>query len=139
MRQLRNRLLESNALNAKPEQMINITGQVTENGNVRRIDKTTKIDDISSAGLSVLVQSTILMAFIDQVRGAASVDFPWPWTARTIDDNNIILLVRALNERNIHLITAQPNITASTAVFKSFKWAAKPTPNGNIQAVEITA
>ena len=140
MRQLRNRLLESNALNAKPEQMINITGQVTENGNVRRIDKTTKIDDISSAGLSVLVQSTILMAFIDQVRGGATVDFPWALDELgTIDDNNIILLARALNERNIHLITAQPNITASTAVFKSFKWAAKPTPSGNIQAVEITA
>ena len=80
------------------------------------------------------------MAFIDQVRGGATVDFPWALDELgTIDDNNIILLVRALNERNIHLITAQPNITASTAVFKSFKWAAKPTPSGNIQAVEITA
>lgn len=140
VRLLRNRLLESNALITSPEQMINITGHVTENGHVRRIDKTAKLDDISSAGLSVLVQSTILMAFINQVRGASSVDFPWALDELgTIDDNNIILLVRALNERNIHLITAQPNITASSAVFKSFKWAAKPTPNGNIQAVEITA
>ena len=140
VRKLRKKLADSRLLSMTPQQMISISGQVYENGRKRVFDRTSDMNDLSSAGLSTLIQSAILMGFFHLIRGDAPVDLVWCLDElATIDGPNTDLLIRALNERHISLLTAQPSAMLSPAVFKHFKWVLKPTAKGNIIPSEVRA
>jgi len=101
-------------ITANLRDQIIIKGYIIENGNQRYFDAKTDMTDISSNGVSYLVLTTILVGFVNMVRGNAPVHIVWALDELgNIDADNTRKLLDMLGENNITLIAATPSASAS--------------------------
>ena len=107
-------------ITADLRQQIRLRGYVVENGIKRDFHAATDLADISSNGVSYLILTTILVGFINIVRGKKSVQMVWALDELgNIDSRNVRNLLEMLNDNGINLISATPN--ADVGVRKRFK------------------
>ena len=91
-------------------QQIRLRGHVVENGIKRDFHASTDLADISSNGVSYLILTTILVGFINIVRGKKPVQMVWALDELgNIDSRNVRNLLEMLNNNGINLISATPN------------------------------
>lgn len=103
---------------------IKIEGYLIEKGNRRDFHAGTDMKDISSNGVSYLVLTTILVGFVNMVRGKSPVHIVWALDELgNIDAENTRLLLDMLRENHITLVAATPQAPAS--VNKIFDYRVK--------------
>lgn len=96
-------------IRAERRSLINIRGEVVENGNHKIFRTTTDLGKLSSNGLSYLILCTIFVAFIRMIRGDASVQITWAVDELLdLDTRNIHDLLTMLGENDIRLVSACP-------------------------------
>ena len=106
-------------ITADLRQQIQLEGHVVENGIKRKFQGSTDLADISSNGVSYLILTTILVGFINIVRGEKPVQMVWALDELgNIDSKNVRNLLEMLNKNGINLISATPN--ADMGVRESF-------------------
>ena len=106
-------------ITADLRQQIRLRGHVVENGIKRDFHASTDLADISSNGVSYLILTTILVGFINIVRGKKPVQMVWALDELgNIDSRNVRNLLEMLNDNGINLISATPN--ADVGVRESF-------------------
>ena len=106
-------------ITADLRQQIRLRGYVVENGIKRDFHASTDLADISSNGVSYLILTTILVGFINIVRGKKPVQMVWALDELgNIDSRNVRNLLKMLNDNGINLISATPN--ADVGVRESF-------------------
>ena len=109
----------NDGITADLRQQIHLKGHVVENGIKRNFHASTDLADISSNGVSYLILTTILVGFINIVRGKEPVQMVWALDELgNIDTRNVRNLLKMLNDNGITLISATPN--ADTGVRDSF-------------------
>ena len=109
----------NDGITADLRQQIRLKGHVVENGIKRNFHASTDLADISSNGVSYLILTTILVGFINIVRGKEPVRMVWALDELgNIDTRNVRNLLKMLNDNKITLISATPN--ADTGVRDSF-------------------
>jgi hypothetical protein len=93
---------------------IKIVGYVVENGSRREFTSTTDLASISSNGVSYLILTIILVAFLNMIRGEEKrVRMVWALDELSnIDANNTRRLLDMLRENDITLIAATPQSEA---------------------------
>jgi hypothetical protein len=96
-------------IRAERRNLINIRGDVVENGNPKTFRTTADLEKLSSNGLSYLILCTIFVAFIRKIRGEANVQITWAVDELLdLDSRNIHDLLLMLKENNIRLFSACP-------------------------------
>jgi hypothetical protein len=96
-------------IRAERRKLINIRGDVIENGNPKTFRTTADLEKLSSNGLSYLILCTIFVAFIRKIRGEANVQITWAVDELLdLDSRNIHDLLLMLKENNIRLFSACP-------------------------------
>jgi DNA repair exonuclease SbcCD ATPase subunit len=101
-------------LTANLRDQIRIEGYIVENGNRRDFHARTDLTDISSNGVSYLVLTTILVGFVNMVRGKSPVHVVWALDELgNIDAGNTRRLLDMLRQNNITLVAATPSASAS--------------------------
>ena len=102
-----------NGLSADLRDHIRIEGYIIENGNRRAFHARTDMKNLSSNGISYLVLTTILVAFVNMVRGKAAVHMVWALDELgDLDSANTRRLLDMLRENNITLVSATPRAPA---------------------------
>ncbi|TJZ74224.1 ATP-binding protein [Chitiniphilus eburneus] len=97
-------------IQAELSSLVRIQGEVIENGKRRPFKKAEDLEHISSNGLSYIVMVLLFMAFINRVRGTASVNIVWSLDEiGSLDTGNTVTLVNILKRNNITLVTACPD------------------------------
>ncbi|MDD4964394.1 MAG: ATP-binding protein [Gallionella sp.] len=97
-------------IRADLKSLIQIRGEVTENGNLRRFRKASDLEAVSSNGLSYLVLVTIFVAFINRIRRQAPVNIVWALDElKDLDSGNVPALLELLHRNNITLVSAFPD------------------------------
>ncbi|WP_419739235.1 ATP-binding protein [Ruegeria sp.] len=100
----------NDGITADLRQQIRLRGHVVENGIKRDFHASTDLADISSNGVSYLILTTILVGFINIVRGKKPVQMVWALDELgNIDSRNVRNLLKMLNDNGINLISATPN------------------------------
>jgi hypothetical protein len=95
---------------------IRIEGYVVENGNRRTFHDRTDVSSISSTGISYLILTTILVGFINMVRGKQPIHVVWALDEIShIDAANTRALLDMLQANNITLIAATPSTSSWTS------------------------
>jgi len=96
-------------IRAERRKLINIRGDVIENGNPKSFHTTAELEKLSSNGLSYLILCTIFVAFIRKIRGEANVQITWAVDELLdLDSRNIHDLLVMLKENGIRLFSACP-------------------------------
>lgn len=96
-------------IRAERRKLINIRGDVIENGNRKSFHTTADLEKLSSNGLSYLILCTIFVAFIRKIRGDANVQITWAVDELLdLDSRNIHDLLVMLKENGIRLFSACP-------------------------------
>lgn len=96
-------------IRAERRKLINIRGDVVENGNPKTFRTTADLEKLSSNGLSYLILCTIFVAFIRKIRGNASVQITWAVDELLdLDSRNIHDLLLMLQQNGIRLFSACP-------------------------------
>ena len=96
-------------IRAERRKLINIRGDVVENGNLKTFRTTADLEKLSSNGLSYLILCTIFVAFIRKIRGDANVQITWAVDELLdLDSRNIHDLLIMLQENGIRLFSACP-------------------------------
>lgn len=96
-------------IRAERRKLINIRGDVIENGNPKTFRTTADLEKLSSNGLSYLILCTIFVAFIRKIRGEANVQITWAVDELLdLDSRNIHDLLVMLKENDIRLFSACP-------------------------------
>lgn len=96
-------------IRAERRKLINIRGDVVENGTPKTFRTTADLEKLSSNGLSYLILCTIFVAFIRKIRGDASVQITWAVDELLdLDSRNIYDLLNMLQENGIRLFSACP-------------------------------
>ena len=96
-------------IRAERRKLINICGDVIENGNPKSFHTTADLEKLSSNGLSYLILCTIFVAFIRKIRGDANVQITWAVDELLdLDSRNIHDLLVMLKENGIRLFSACP-------------------------------
>ncbi len=96
-------------IRAERRKLINIRGDVVENGNPKTFRTTADLEKLSSNGLSYLILCTIFVAFIRKIRGDASVQITWAVDELLdLDSRNIHDLLLMLQQNGIRLFSACP-------------------------------
>lgn len=96
-------------IRAERRKLINIRGDVVENGTPKTFRTTADLEKLSSNGLSYLILCTIFVAFIRKIRGEASVQITWAVDELLdLDSRNIHDLLIMLQENGIRLFSACP-------------------------------
>lgn len=96
-------------IRAERRKLINIRGDVVENGNPKTFRTTADLEKLSSNGLSYLILCTIFVAFIRKIRGEASVQITWAVDELLdLDSRNIHDLLLMLQQNGIRLFSACP-------------------------------
>lgn len=96
-------------IRAERRKLINIRGDVIENGNPKSFRTTADLEKLSSNGLSYLILCTIFVAFIRKIRGEAKVQITWAVDELLdLDSRNIHDLLVMLKENGIRLFSACP-------------------------------
>lgn len=111
-------------ITANLRNQIRIEGYIVENGNRRDFHARTDLTDISSNGVSYLVLTTILVGFVNMVRGKAPLHVVWALDELgNIDAFNTRRLLDMLRENHITLVAATP--AASASVNRLFDYRVK--------------
>lgn len=101
-------------ITANLRNQVRIEGYIVENGNRRDFHARTDLTDISSNGVSYLVLTTILVGFVNMVRGKAPLHVVWALDELgNIDAFNTRRLLDMLRENHITLVAATPAASAS--------------------------
>ncbi|WP_223428424.1 ATP-binding protein [Tateyamaria pelophila] len=101
-------------ITADLRQQIRLRGYVVENGIKREFHASTDLADVSSNGVSYLILTTILVGFVNMVRGKEPTQMVWALDELgNIDGKNVRGLLTMLNENGIKLVSATPNADAS--------------------------
>lgn len=110
-----------NGITAEFKHLINVRGQVTENGSVRKFHRSEDLDNISSNGLSYLILIILFVAFWSKIRKDSPVKLVWTLDElKIISENNVENLMRLLHDNNIELVCAFPTPDVSTlALFRN--------------------
>lgn len=96
-------------IRAERRKLINIRGDVVENGNPKTFRTTADLEKLSSNGLSYLILCTIFVAFIRKIRGDANVQITWAVDELLdLDSRNIHDLLAMLQQNGIRLFSACP-------------------------------
>lgn len=96
-------------IRAERRSLINIHGEVVENGNHKAFRTTADLEKLSSNGLSYLILCTIFVAFVRKIRGDAKVQITWSVDELLdLDTRNIRDLLVMLTENGIRLVSACP-------------------------------
>ena len=96
-------------IRAERRKLINIRGDVVENGNPKTFRTTADLEKLSSNGLSYLILCTIFVAFIRKIRGDANVQITWAVDELLdLDSRNIHDLLNMLQANSIRLFSACP-------------------------------
>ncbi|MFZ5523373.1 MAG: ATP-binding protein [Pseudomonadota bacterium] len=96
-------------IRAERRKLINIRGDVVENGNPKIFHTTADLEKLSSNGLSYLILCTIFVAFIRKIRGDANVQITWAVDELLdLDSRNIHDLLNMLQQNGICLFSACP-------------------------------
>lgn len=96
-------------IRAERRKLINIRGDVVENGNPKTFHTTADLEKLSSNGLSYLILCTIFVAFIRKIRGDANVQITWAVDELLdLDSRNIHDLLNMLQANGIRLFSACP-------------------------------
>lgn len=96
-------------IRADRTKLINVHGDVIENGHLKAFRTTSDLEKLSSNGLSYLILCTIFVAFISKIRGSASVQITCSVDELLdLDEKNISDLLRMLRENGIRLLSACP-------------------------------
>ena len=104
----------NDGITADLRQQIRLRGYVVENGNKREFHASTDLADVSSNGVSYLILTTILVGFVNMVRGKEPTQMVWALDELgNIDGKNVRGLLNMLNENGIKLVSATPNADAS--------------------------
>ena len=102
-------------INADFKHMVNIRGEVIENGNIRSFKNSADLDNVSSNGLSYLVLVIIFIAFLNRIRRNVPINLVWSLDElKAIDSGNIVGLCKLLSQNNITLVSAFPDPDAET-------------------------
>lgn len=113
-----------NGLTTDLREHIRIEGYIIENLNKRNFHARTDMKNLSSNGISYLVLTTILVAFVNMVRGKAPMHMVWALDELgDLDAANTRKLLNMLRENNITLVSATPQATAE--VNKLFDYRVK--------------
>jgi hypothetical protein len=104
-----------NGINADFKHLVQIRGEVIENGNVRTFKNSADLDNVSSNGLSYLVLVIIFIAFLNRIRRNVPINLVWSLDElKAIDSGNIYGLGKLLSQNNITLVSAFPDPDAET-------------------------
>lgn len=96
-------------LRAERRKLINIEGEVVENGTQKTFRTTADLDRLSSNGLSYLILCIIFVAFVRKIRGDANVLITWSVDEiLDLDPQNISDLLAMLRKNGITLVSACP-------------------------------
>lgn len=117
-------------IRAERRKLINIRGEVVENGNFKPFRTTADLGNVSSNGLSYLILCTIFVAFVRKIRGSANVQILWSVDELLdLDSRNIYDLLAMLNENNIRLFSACPE--ANVEILNRFSKIYRVQRTGN--------
>jgi hypothetical protein len=111
-------------IRAERRKLINIRGEVVENGNPKAFRTTADLEKLSSNGLSYLILCTIFVAFIRKIRGDANVQITWAVDELLdLDSRNIHDLLNMLQQNGIRLFSACPeaNLDILTQFAKRYR------------------
>lgn len=104
-----------NGINADFKNLVQIRGEVVENGNIRTFKNSADLDNVSSNGLSYLVLVIIFIAFLNRIRRNVPINLVWSLDElKAIDSGNIYGLGKLLSQNNITLVSAFPDPDAET-------------------------
>lgn len=104
-----------NGINADFKHLVQIRGEVVENGNIRTFRNAADLDNVSSNGLSYLVLVIIFIAFLNRIRRNVPINLVWSLDElKAIDSGNIYGLGKLLSQNNITLVSAFPDPDAET-------------------------
>jgi len=96
-------------IRAEPHKLINIRGEVVENGNLKQFGNKVDLANLSSTGLSYLILCSIFVAFLRKIRGNAKVQIIWAVDELLdLDPRNIQDLLSMLGDNGIRLFSACP-------------------------------
>lgn len=104
-----------NGIGADFKHLVQIRGEVVENGNIRSFKNSGELDNVSSNGLSYLVLVIIFIAFLNRIRRNVPINLLWALDElKAIDSANIFGLGKLLKQNNITLVSAFPDPDAET-------------------------
>ncbi|WP_338924140.1 ATP-binding protein (plasmid) [Pseudomonas silesiensis] len=104
-----------NGIGADFKSLVQIRGEVVENGNTRKFKDSSELDNVSSNGLSYLVLVIIFIAFLNRIRRNVPINLLWSLDElKAIDSANIHGLGKLLSQNNITLVSAFPDPDAET-------------------------
>lgn len=107
--------------------LIQIRGEVTENGNLRRFRKALDLEAVSSNGLSYLVLVIIFVGFINRIRRQAPVNIVWALDElKDLDSGNVPALLELLRRNNITLVSAFPDPDPETLALFQHRFTVEP-------------
>jgi len=90
--------------------LIDVRGEVVENGKMKAFVDGPSLKELSSNGLSYLILTTICVAFLRMIRGDAKVQLTMAVDELLdLDVRNIGILVQMLRENGIDLVSACPD------------------------------
>lgn len=107
-------------IRAEPHKLIDIRGEVVENGNLKQFRNKVDLEKLSSNGLSYLILCSIFVAFLRKIRGGAKVQITWSVDELLdLDSRNIQDLLAMLKDNGICLFSACPD--ANLDIMRQFK------------------
>jgi hypothetical protein len=117
--------------------LIDVSGEVVENGVEKRFRDSTTLADLSSNGLSYLILIIIFVAFLRMIRGNADICVTYAVDELgDLDRRNIGILVDMLRQNGIDLVSACPD--ADLDVLLQFPNRYRVTREGSVpELVEI--
>ncbi|MDD2776716.1 MAG: ATP-binding protein [Gallionella sp.] len=114
-------------IRADLKSLIQIRGEVTENGNLRRFRKALDLEAVSSNGLSYLVLVIIFVGFINRIRRQAPVNIVWALDElKDLDSGNVPALLELLRRNNITLVSAFPDPDPETLALFQHRFTVEP-------------
>jgi DNA repair exonuclease SbcCD ATPase subunit len=112
---------------------------LVDKGEVKRLRSHTDFGDVSSNGTSYLIMLVLFISFIKMHRKEANVNFVWALDELTnIDSENIHTLFDLLNDSNISLLSACPEV--NHAIFHRFANTRRLSSNGtgHLEILDVT-
>lgn len=121
-------------ISANLRDQIRIEGHIIEKGNRRNFNSRTDMKNLSSNGVSYLIMTTIMVAFVNIVRGRSPVRFIWALDELSnIDEGNTRKLLEMLDRNQINLIAATPSAMGNVNAL--FDYRVKLLNNGQLADV----
>lgn len=92
-------------------EMIYIEGSLREGDHLVKINRNTKIGEISSGGGSSIIRLILLTAAVNLIRDKSDVRFTWCLDELAhVDEGNIRLIIKMSEQNNITLIAGAPDL-----------------------------